>query len=120
MQRSRLLSRATVRTAAEGADPAYLAFVRGLRCCACGALPPNHPHHEILNGRGKSQKAPDRRSLPLCFDDHDDFHLVRGRFSGWTKEQRRLFQADEIARLQSIYDERQRVGVWQEPLQQAI
>lgn len=109
-----------VRAPEEGGDEAYLQFIRELPCCACGAFPPNHPHHEILNGRGKSQKAPDRRSMPMCFDDHHDFHRGLGRFAGWTREQKRVFQTDEIARLQSIHDERQRLGVWQEPLQQAV
>lgn len=120
LRRTRLVSRVKARTAEEGGDEAYLDFVRGLPCCACGTAPPNHPHHEILNGRGKSQKAPDRRTLSLCFDDHHDFHRGLRRFSGWTREQKRVFQDDEITRLQSIYDERQRLGVWQEPLSVAI
>lgn len=108
------------RTVAQGADPEYLAFVRRQRCCACGSLPPNHAHHETLGGRGKSQKAPDRRTLPFCFGDHDDFHLVRGRFNGWSREKRKAFQSAEIDRLNGVWDYFKAFGVLAEPLQQAV
>jgi hypothetical protein len=101
-------------------DPKYLAWVRTHPCCACGAFPPNHAHHETLGGRGKSQKAPDSRSLPLCFRCHDDFHLVRGRFKGWTKQQRRDFQDVEITRLRAIWAGIQDHGVAQEPIAEAV
>src|SRR6478752_6475839 len=93
---------AKVRPASRGGDPAYLEFVRTRPCCACAAPPPSHAHHETLGGRGKAQKAHDRRTLPFCFQCHDDFHAVRGRFKGATREQRRVFQDDEIVRLQKI------------------
>lgn len=101
-------------------DPKYLAWVRTNPCCACGAEPPNHAHHEILNGRGKSQKAPDARTLAFCFKDHDDFHLVRGKFRGWTREQRKLFQSDEISRLREIWHGIQDHGVAQEPARNSV
>lgn len=109
-----------IRTASEGGDPEYLAFVRRQRCCACGSLPPSHAHHETLGGRGKSQKAPDRRTLPFCFGDHDDFHLVRGRFKGWSREKRKAFQEAEIDRLSGVWDYFKAFGVLAEPLQQAV
>src|SRR4051812_28875508 len=68
------------RTPEEGGDPVYLAWVRTHPCCRCGKHPPSHAHHEILNGRGKSQKAPDHRTLPFCEECHDQFHAVTGRF----------------------------------------
>ncbi len=108
------------RTAAEGGDPEYLAWIRTHPCCRCGACPPSHAHHEILNGRGKSQKAPDARSLPFCFGCHDQFHGVTGRFRGFTKEQRRDYQDIEITRLRAIWRGIQDHGVAQEPEALAI
>lgn len=101
-------------------DPEFLAFVRSQPCCACGAEPPNHAHHEILNGRGKGQKAPDARTLPFCFRDHDDFHLIRGKFRGWTREQRQVFQSSEIDRLREIWRGLKEHGVLQEPARKAV
>lgn len=120
LRRTRLVSRIKVRTAEQGADPEFKAFVQQQPCCACGALPPSHAHHETLGGRGKSQKAHDRRSLPFCFKDHDDFHLIRGRFKGWSREQRKAFQELEIERLQAIWDGIQDHGTAQEPMRLAI
>jgi len=120
MKRTRLVSRVKVRTVEQGADPAYLAWVRTNPCCRCGAIPPNHAHHEILNGRGKSQKAPDSRTLPLCAQCHDDFHAVRGRFTGLTREQRKDFQDVEITRLRAIWNGIQDHGVAQEPERLAV
>lgn len=121
MRRTRLAQKAPKsRSPERGGDPAYLAFVRTRPCCACGARPPSHAHHETLGGRGKSQKAPDRRTLPFCFECHDDFHAVRGRFKGATREQRRVFQQDEIARLNAIHDGIVELGVEQEPLRRAV
>lgn len=120
MKRSRLVSKVPKPRAPErGGDPAYLAFVRTRPCCACGAPPPSHAHHKTLGGRGKGQKAPDRETLPFCFSCHDEFHGVRGRFSGATREQRRVFQDDEIARLNAIHDGIVALGVEQEPIARA-
>lgn len=120
MRRTRLVSRVKTRTAEQGGDRVYLAWVRTHPCCRCGALPPSHAHHEILNGRGKSQKSPDARTLPLCARCHDDFHGVTGRFAGFTREQRRDFQDVEITRLRAIYAGIRDHGVAQEPLQHAV
>lgn len=84
-----------------GDDPAYLAAVRTLRCCNCDAAPESHPHHEILNGRGKSQKAPDNRTMPMCFTCHENFHRLLGMFEGWNKAKRREWQAQQIAETQA-------------------
>lgn len=116
LKRSRVKQKAPrVRTAEQGGDADHLAFVRLQPCCACGAPPPNHAHHEIFGGRGKSQKAPDRRSLAFCAKDHADFHAGLGRFRGWTREQKRDFQDIEISRLLAIKADVETLGVWQEP-----
>lgn len=120
LKRSRLVSLVKARTSAQGGDLPYLAWVRTQPCCRCGARPPNHAHHEILNGRGKSQKAPDARTLPLCARCHDDFHAVTGRFAGFTREQRRDFQDIEITRLRAVHAGIVDHGVAQEPLHESI
>lgn len=120
MKRTRLVSRVKARTAAQGGDEAYLAWVRTHPCCRCGARPPSHAHHEVLNGRGKSQKAHDARSLPLCARCHDDFHAVRGMFAGFTREQRRDYQDLEITRLRLIWAGLLDHGIAQEPQQLCI
>ncbi len=120
MRRTRLVSLVKARSREQGGDPAYLAWVRTQPCCRCGARPPSHAHHEILNGRGKSQKAPDARTLPLCARCHDDFHAVTGRFAGFTREQRRDFQDVEITRLRAIHAGIEDHGIAQEPMREAI
>lgn len=90
------------RSAEDGGDEAYLEFVRSLPCCACGKPGPSHAHHETGAGRGKGQKAPDNRTIPLCFQCHRDFHQVGGRFDGFTFESKRLWQEMEIERVQEL------------------
>lgn len=116
LRRTRMKQKAPrQRAAAEGGDPEYLAWIRTHPCCRCGARPPSHAHHEILNGRGKSQKAPDARTLPLCAACHDQFHAVTGRFHGFTREQRKDYQDTEITRLRLIWAGIKDHGVAQEP-----
>lgn len=105
LKRKKPMSRvaAKQRSAEEGGDEAYLAFIRSLPCCACGARAPSHAHHETGGGRGKGQKAPDRRTLPLCFRCHRQFHDLNGRFEGFTAEGKRVWQDLEILRCQELY-----------------
>lgn len=49
--------------------PEWLAMVRKLPCCNCGARPPVDPHHE--GPRGVGQKCRDTRTAPLCRRCHD-------------------------------------------------
>lgn len=44
--------------------PEWLAMIRKLPCCNCGARPPCDPHHE--GPRGVGQKCRDTRTAPLC------------------------------------------------------
>jgi len=78
-------------------DPAWLAWVRNLPCCSCGAPPPNHPHHST--GGGMGMKSGDRETMPLCFRCHRAFHDGSGKFDGWTRAQRRLFQDPAVERV---------------------
>lgn len=52
--------------------PHYMAFVRQLNCCICGAPPPSEPHH--FGPRGIGQKTDDYRTVPLCRRCHDQQH----------------------------------------------
>ena len=60
-------------------DKAFLAFVRTLRCAACGAPPPNHAAHIRMAcpARGKrsvgiAEKPDDRWAVGLCRECHQD------------------------------------------------
>ncbi|MGQ7249547.1 DUF968 domain-containing protein [Halomonas sp. V046] len=59
-------------------SPAYLAFVRTLPCCRCGA-PADDAHHVIglhwgLSGMGTT--APDSFAMPTCRPCHQDIHRL--------------------------------------------
>lgn len=56
----------------------YLAFVRSLPCCSCGATGCD-PHHVIglhwgLSGQGLT--APDSFAMPLCRRCHEEVHRL--------------------------------------------
>lgn len=103
MRRTAMLRHAKqARPPEEGGDEAYLDFVRSLPCCACGKNAPSHAHHETGGGRGKGQKAPDNRTMPLCFQCHREFHSVSGRFDGFTFDGKRMWQEMEIERVQEL------------------
>lgn len=50
------------------------------------------------------QKSGDREVMPLCAKCHRDFHDGNGKFDGWTRAQRRLFQDLAIERVLRIAD----------------
>lgn len=109
-----------VRAAERGGDAAYLTFVRSLPCCVYGAAAPSHAHHEIGGGRGKGQKAPDTRTMPLSFRAHREFHDGTGFCKGWSVEKRMEWQSSEIDRVRAIWLEFVETGVIVEPQQIAI
>lgn len=110
----------------KGDDPRYLRWVRKWPCVVggrkCGKR--SRAHHAIEMGgqqeRGMSLKAPDSETLPLCEKHHTQFHLRQGFCKGWSDEQRRVFQQDEIDRLRAIWKDEQELGVTQEPMRKAI
>lgn len=93
----------TLRPADQGGDGTYLDFVRGLPCCVYGTAAPSHAHHETGNGRGKGQKAPDNRTMPMSFRAHREFHDGKGHFEFWTADARRIWQEVEIQRVQDLF-----------------
>jgi hypothetical protein len=55
--------------------PAYLAWIRTLRCAVCGRGPQEFTrveaaHTTVLGPRGLSQKSSDFSAIPLCYWDH--------------------------------------------------
>lgn len=98
----------------KGDDPKYLTWIRSLFClvggpkrrCCRGKIDPHH----MTGGhgdqkRGKGQTAKDRDALPVCRGHHDDFHAGRGFCRAWSKEGKRLWQEEEIIRLNRAYDQ---------------
>jgi hypothetical protein len=53
---------------------AYLALVRSLPCAQCGAKPSEAAHSNLLiHGKGRSIKASDAATFPLCRPCHTHF-----------------------------------------------
>lgn len=76
-------------------DPEYSRWVREQPCSMCMKKPPSEQHHR--SGAGMALRAHDHESMPLCRDCH---HHALGRLS---KEDRRAFEEDAIAHMQSLY-----------------
>lgn len=107
---------AAVRNSAGGRlsrkDPAYVARVKLMPCCArrlSGCTGPVDPHHAggLVHGRGVGLKPPDRTCIALCRGHHDALHDGRYPFSvsdRWTKSRRRRWQDAQIARTQKELD----------------
>jgi hypothetical protein len=82
----------------EGADPAYLAWVRSLPCAVpgCRSAPPQHAHHvRVATGGGTGMKPPDRWATPLCGEHHAEGHKI-----GW-----RTFEARHGVDLRALSDQ---------------
>lgn len=56
-------------------DPKRLEQVRSLPCCVCGIGPRSQAAHSNFSehGKGRSIKAHDRYTIPLCDADHKRF-----------------------------------------------
>ncbi len=68
--------------------PAYLGWIRTLRCAVCGKsrrdlIPIEAAHTSALGPRGFGQKSSDFSAIPLCFWDHvggpDSYHRLGER-----------------------------------------
>jgi hypothetical protein len=71
----------------------YKRRVRALHCAACGCAPPCEANH-VTFGRGVGQRSSDFDTFPLCLLCHREFTDHSGRFRGWSKARRRLWQGD--------------------------
>lgn len=79
----------------------YLAFVRGLQCCACQRPGPGDPHHIIGGGlKGAGTHTSDLLAIPLCRPCHEALH--RGHVA-W--ERHEGTQIDHVARtlVEAVY-----------------
>ena len=69
-------------------DRGYLAFVRSLACCSCGASGPSDPHHwSATVRRGVGQKLDDLLTVPLCRLCHTIYHARNMLPAHSTKEE---------------------------------
>lgn len=86
-------------------DDAYRAWVATLPCARCSRASsprwPNHAHHNTF-GRGKGQKTNDTQCLPLCHLHHGELHALNGAFKGWTRDELRAWQAEQVAYTQVL------------------
>lgn len=108
LARSKPLRRGRLRKAAQprrvtrpgpGSDPAYLAKVRKLPCCAprISLVGPEALMHEgdvVAHHAGR--KTNDSTAVALCWKHHGQWHDLNGVFKGWNKEQRRYWASAAI------------------------
>ena len=89
-----------------GEDREYVSWVRTRPCGApSGACNgPIQAHHAGLD-RGLSQRAHDRTCVPLCMSHHHDWHQGGGAFVTLTREDRRAWAREAIARTVASYRE---------------
>lgn len=74
------------RASAEGQEAmAYMAAVKQLPCCICGAHGPSDAHH-VIHGRYGSRKSSDFDVIPLCRSCHlDGPHAIHRGKETWEK-----------------------------------
>lgn len=69
-----------------------LELLRSMPCCNCGADPRSQVAHSNFgeHGKGKSIKADDKYTIPLCHTCHADFdqyrHMTREQSKAWFME----------------------------------
>lgn len=89
---------------AKTGDKTYLEWVHNWPCWVCGRRPV-HAHHD-RKGMGMSQRAPDRRAIPLCAEHHTDgpeaiHKMSRQAFEEWHK-----LSIDAVIQfLNTVYDD---------------
>lgn len=76
-----------------GSDPAYLAKVRELPCCAPAAL---SEHRGDVVAHHAGPKSNDSTAVPLCAACHSAWHDGNGWTKGWSKEFRRAWADSAI------------------------
>jgi len=73
-------------------DEKHLEFIRGLRCCLCGAANPDPAHIRSANpiyGKretGGGEKASDKWTVPLCRREHEQQHAVGNELKWWASK----------------------------------
>jgi hypothetical protein len=75
-----------------GSDPAYLAEVRKLPCCAPRGILLRQAMHDCdgpIHAHHAGPKTNDRTAVALCWKHHQAWHDANGVFKGWRKPERR-------------------------------
>jgi hypothetical protein len=104
MKRAPMRRASPKRITSEDADPAYLAQVRRLPCCAShlsecqGRI---HAHHQT-HDRAKGTKAHDHKSFAFCMKHHAEFHAASNVFASWDQAKRREWQDRMVACTQRL------------------
>ncbi len=100
--------RSTPRRSSRVSDPAYLAWVRTLVCCArdlspcSGGIEADHAAKKVGGGR----KSDDRGAIALCRSHHQARHDYAGPFRSWTAPQLRAWLDEHIVATQDHYQRR--------------
>ena len=67
--------------------------------------PGEKPPKVIDAKRGKGQRSSDFYGLPLCPRHHTgELHRLKGYFAGWSGEQIRAWQDEQVERLRALYE----------------
>jgi len=97
------------RYASRERDFDYMGWVKTLPCLlyrleGAGPCSPGYAEadHAGLDA-GLSQKAPDNTCIPLCSDHHLDRHAATGFFRGRSKDWKREWRLEAIAKTQAAY-----------------
>jgi hypothetical protein len=48
-------------------------------------------------------KSSDRETMPLCWRHHRAFHDGNGPFDGWSRDDRRIWQMEQVERCQQAH-----------------
>lgn len=71
-------------------DTPYRRFVNSLPCCSCGRPSPSEASHVTLSAdqKGVGMKVSDAQVVPHCRACHRAWEQRRGRFEGWSRQER--------------------------------
>lgn len=70
----------------------HLAFIRGLKCCLCGAPGPDPAHIRAaspIHGKretGGAERPADKWTTPLCRQHHDEQHAAGNELLWWASK----------------------------------
>jgi hypothetical protein len=65
------------------ADPGHMARVAGLPCAVCGSSPVSV--HHVICGRYGQRRAPDAKTIPLCWNHHQGPDGIHTRKEWWVQ-----------------------------------
>lgn len=84
-------------------DDVYKAWIRKQPCCCgCGQDAPCDPAHERRQ-TGLALKAHDHTCIPLRRQCHRDYDGRKGKWAGWTNEQRNIWHDVKVTHHRARY-----------------